>query len=154
MFALLAAVLALAPAQALAADWPQSGWNADSSRHDPFETTIGPANASDLDLRWKVSTGGSYPRMAVAGGVLYVAAGELAAVDAKTGVQLWTSGIRPGWSNSYTAVADGAVYVGSDDRRSHDGSVTSTSSGSRWACCSAGSARRHQHVQGGDPGRR
>jgi outer membrane protein assembly factor BamB len=113
LLALIAAVLALVPAPARATDWPQSGFDPEGTRHNPFETALGPRNVSDLTHAWGVSVpriGTSFPQIAVAGGVMYAVTDQLSAYDADSGALLWTKGVLFSWPLA-PAVANGAVYV-------------------------------------------
>jgi len=61
--------------------------------------------------RWSFPAGSSAP-VAVANGVVYLCAGNVIALNAKTGAQLWTSGDNFGQETS-PVVANGVVYLGS-----------------------------------------
>ncbi len=110
--ALLAASLALAPAQARAGNWPQLGGSADHSRHNASETAIGPANIAGLRVDWTATIPGAFAEPAVWGGVVYVSStrGALFAISERTGAQLWFASTGQAVAGS-PAVANGVVYV-------------------------------------------
>jgi outer membrane protein assembly factor BamB len=101
-------------------DWPQYGFDAAHSGHNPREDVLDPANVADLTSAWTVTvepggglaTGFSSP--AVVKGVVYIGTedGTVYALDAWTGAVRWShdTGFTHNWSSP--AVARGAVYIG------------------------------------------
>jgi outer membrane protein assembly factor BamB/serine/threonine protein kinase len=64
--------------------------------------------------KWEVDAGGGSAPLTVANGLLYVSSDKLYALDAQTGQKKWA--VLPGGGvSSSPAVANGFVYVGSDD---------------------------------------
>src|SRR6476660_3550517 len=96
-----------------ACDWPQSRYGPDRTGFNPFETTISPANVSQLRMRWSQYTH-SYQAVTaasvIASGTLYVGTDKLYALDANSGSARWSSGAI-GIAKASPAVDDGAVYV-------------------------------------------
>jgi polyvinyl alcohol dehydrogenase (cytochrome) len=96
------------------------GNDSTNSRHQPFERTIGPANASRLALKWTATTAGDISATpAVVNGAVYCGdfGGMLWKLDAATGAILWQFGAGSS-VNSGPAVVDGTVYWGSGYSRS------------------------------------
>ncbi|MDP1807650.1 MAG: PQQ-binding-like beta-propeller repeat protein, partial [Acidimicrobiales bacterium] len=112
----------------LAADWPEFRFGPGNTGLNPAETAIGAGNVGSLATAWTAPTGnGVYSSPAVANGTVYVGSddGKLYAFDAagvtncsagppRTCSPLWTAATG-GAIRSSPAVADGTVYVGSDD---------------------------------------
>jgi outer membrane protein assembly factor BamB len=97
-------------------NWAMFGFQPAGGRWNPYENQLGTGNANELRLDWSYTTGAyvvSSP--AVANGVVYVGSddGNVYALDAKTGANLWS--FATGGGASSPAVVDGVVYVGSDD---------------------------------------
>jgi len=104
-------------------DWTTFGFAPSGGRYNNGETEIGVGNVATLTTAWTAS-GNFSSSPAIAGGVVYAVAGtQLQAFSANgtTGCSgspasctpLWTAEMGGGLSTP--AVADGAVYVGSDD---------------------------------------
>ena len=112
VIALLAAALALAPAQARAGNWLQLGGSAGHSRHNATETAIAPANVASLRIDWTATIPGAFAEPVVWGGVVYVSSARngLFAISERTGAQLWFVSTGQAVSGS-PAIANGAVYV-------------------------------------------
>jgi polyvinyl alcohol dehydrogenase (cytochrome) len=73
--------------------WPVAGQNLDNSRSQPFEHSIGRLNVSKLATQWAFTTGaGVSATPTVMGDAVYFPdwAGNLYAVDKRTGRQLWS----------------------------------------------------------------
>jgi outer membrane protein assembly factor BamB len=99
----------------LQTDWPMFGFNAQHTHFNPYENVLNPANVSSLVLDWRYNTGGGiYGSSPVeVNGIVYASSsGGTYALKATTGAYLWSYPIT---SNSSPAVANGVVYVGSDD---------------------------------------
>jgi glucose dehydrogenase len=80
---------------------------ANMERWNPCERVLGVKNVNNLSLKWSYDTAnyvGSSPT--VANGVVYVASGDVYALNAKTGQTLWTYAIG-GKLYSSPAVKDG-----------------------------------------------
>jgi outer membrane protein assembly factor BamB len=113
---------------AFAADWPTFRSDTAHSGLNPAESAIGAGNVGALAPAWTAPTGsGVYSSPAIANGTTYVGSddGKLYAVDAagasncsagppRTCAPLWTAATG-GTVRSSPAVANGNVYVGSDD---------------------------------------
>src|SRR5215213_6221258 len=85
-----------------AATWLQSGQDSANTRSQPSETAITVGNAGTLAPRWTFTTGGDISATpAVDGTMVYVPdwAGNLFAVDKRTGAQVWSKTI-----SEYTGV--------------------------------------------------
>jgi outer membrane protein assembly factor BamB len=99
-------------------DWTQ--FHRDNmQRWNPYETLLGVGNVKSLQNRWQtliqqssIFSAPSTP--AVANGVIYLGSSALYALNANTGIVLWTY-YTGGDVESSPAVANGVVYVGSDD---------------------------------------
>jgi uncharacterized repeat protein (TIGR01451 family) len=108
-----------AQAQSSPADWTE--FHRDNmQRWNPYETVLGVNNVGELKLKWQNAASISLPSPAVVNGVVYVGAndGHVYALNASTGVQLWSSFVGYPVPSS-PAVANGMVYFGSG----HDASV-------------------------------
>jgi len=84
---------------------------------DPAHTgqQPGPAPATNPRLAWRFDAGSEvYGTPALADGVLYITtkSGDLIAVDAASGKQVWRRGLSDYVVRSSPAVVDGVVYVG------------------------------------------
>lgn len=108
-------------AWAQASQWTSSGQNSSNTRHQAIETRISPATVSRLDVKWVFNTAGDVSATpAVDGERVYFPdwAGNLYAVDRRTGQQLWKQSIPaltsiPGdKARSTPAVSHGKVFVG------------------------------------------
>jgi polyvinyl alcohol dehydrogenase (cytochrome) len=108
---------------ARATDWPSFGANADNTANNA-QTTINIGNIGSLHPQWTYTTGGDVSaRAALAQGVLYFPdwGGNVSAVDAQTGSQVWSHQLSdyglPANTHSRTtpAVADGIVYLGTQE---------------------------------------
>src|SRR3984957_10430023 len=102
--------------------WSEFGFIPSGGRFNPHERTLSPRNAHQLHKLWSFFTGCNGPicggsSAAVANGVVYVGSydGNVYALDAATGVKLW-SFATGGEVFSSPAVANGVVYVGSNDQ--------------------------------------
>src|SRR5580658_552100 len=85
-----------------AAEWSMAGQNLGDTRDQPAETTISNTNVSSLVVKWSYTTAGSVSATpAVANSAVYFPdwAGNLYALDASSGQQLWSTTI-----SSYTGI--------------------------------------------------
>ncbi len=112
---ILAAVLFAVPS-ALAQNWPTFGFVPAGGRYNTAETKISTSNVGSLAPIWNFTGAGTYSASsaAVVGGVAYVASGdgEVYALNATTGAQLWKFPAEP--TSAFTsspAVSNGVVYV-------------------------------------------
>jgi polyvinyl alcohol dehydrogenase (cytochrome) len=91
---LLAAAAASAVAES--SDWPSAGQNLSNTRHQAAEQRIGPQTVGRLGVKWVFNTAGDVSATpAVDGQRVYFPdwAGQLYAVDRRTGAQVWKSSI-------------------------------------------------------------
>lgn len=100
--------------------WPQFGYDNGNTAFNPYESVLSPANVSTLQLEWHDHVGkldsGARSAPSIVNGIAYVGSrsGSLYAMDARTGLVLWTASTgREIYSTP--AVVDGVVYVGSQD---------------------------------------
>jgi outer membrane protein assembly factor BamB len=99
-------------------DWRQSGFDAQHTRFNPFETTLTRSNVGHLTPAFAapVQTG---PDPVVVGGTAYLSssgAGDVQALDAGTGSVRWTANAcNQGQQTSAPAFAMGAIWVGLND---------------------------------------
>ena len=99
-------------------DWPD--FHRDNTvRWNPNETVLSPSSVGGLKLKWTFATGSSHyvyedSSPVAVNGVVYFASinGNVYAVDARTGAQLW-SFLSTSIIYSTPTVANGVVYVGS-----------------------------------------
>jgi outer membrane protein assembly factor BamB len=111
VIALLAALVALAPAQAWAGDWPQLGGSAERSNYNATESTIGLANVAKLKIDWTASVPGVFSMPVTGGGLVYVnSSSGVFALSERTGARVWTGASQSPLSGS-PAFANGRVYV-------------------------------------------
>ena len=85
-----------ATAMAASSDWPSAGQNLANTRHQATEQRIGPQTAGRLGVKWVFNTAGDVSATpAVDGQRVYFPdwAGQLYAVDRRTGAQVWKSSI-------------------------------------------------------------
>ena len=94
-------------------DWRQFHFSADHAGMNPYENVLDPKTVGNVVLRWTYNVGivpASAP--AVAEGVAYAGSTKMYAIDAKTGVDIWS---YDGLNASQPAVENGVVYsVGED----------------------------------------
>jgi len=119
---LVAGGVALAiTAPGIAADWPETSFNAGHTSYNAQETTISPSNVSGLQVLWGVGVPGGVTAFALHAGKIYAqgqgASGvpNLAAIDAGSGTTLWTittGNDGNGSSNVTIAVGSGLIFVG------------------------------------------
>jgi outer membrane protein assembly factor BamB len=124
---LLVAAATLFPSTGVSAartvDWPQLGFDAGHSGFNPHERLITQQNVNQLQQLWSVNLFASTGDMVESGGVLFTpeSNGELYALDAKTGNQLWSfySGVQYGWNTGTVGVATDAGLVFTECNTSH-----------------------------------
>ena len=98
-------------------DWPQLGFDSGHSGFNPYEHRIGIQNVGSLQQLWTFTLDNWPGDIVEESGVLYVpsASGELFAVDASNGNQLWEfdSGVPYGWNTGTNGVAvdSGLVFT-------------------------------------------
>jgi outer membrane protein assembly factor BamB len=101
-------------------DWRQFHFDAEGTRLNPFENVLNPNTVGNLQLKWTYTTGSDvFSSPAVTNGVVYVGSDDynVYALDARTGVKLWSYATGYGWGvDSSPAVTSGVVYIGSDDQ--------------------------------------
>jgi glucose dehydrogenase len=97
-------------------NWRQFHFD-NGTRFNPFENVLNPNTVGNLGTKWSYNTVGSENydcSPAVTNGVVYVAAGNLYALNAATGSLLWSFDAGDNLLSS-PAVANGVVYFGSSD---------------------------------------
>jgi polyvinyl alcohol dehydrogenase (cytochrome) len=113
-------------------DWPSGGQNLGDTRYQANETTINNTNVSSLAVKWTFTTGASVSATpTVEDGQVYFPdwAGNLYALDANTGKQIWETqvsnytGIPNDVSRTSPAVYNNELIFGDDLSESgpHDG---------------------------------
>ena len=96
--------------------WLEFGFIPSGGRFNSNERILSPRDVHRLHKQWSYTTGsGVFSSPAVYKGVVYVDSedGNVYALDAATGVKLWS--YNTGTFDSSPAVVNGVVYVGSDD---------------------------------------
>jgi outer membrane protein assembly factor BamB len=95
-------------------NWSSFGFDAQNSRFNAYEQTIGTKNVSQLTLAWSQSIIVEYASPVVANGLLYIETGSVfEAYNITTGALQWQDtfrGIAP-----VAAVAQGIVYIAATD---------------------------------------
>ena len=103
--------------------WSSSGQDLGDTRNQPNEVTINTSNVGSLVVKWSFTTGASVSATpAVAGGQVYFPdwAGNLYALDANTGQQIWQTqistytGIPNDVSRTTPAVYNNELILGDD----------------------------------------
>lgn len=113
---------------AWADSWPMFGQNVRNSADQTTESTISPANVSQLNVKWTYTAAGDVSaRAAVVNNVVYFPdwGGYLNAVNAATGLAVWKTdlasyGLTGSANGIYRArttpaVVDGVVYLGTQE---------------------------------------
>ena len=110
------------------ADWTE--FHRDNmQRWNPYETVLGVEGAAGLQLKWKIPGLGVLSNQnspAVVNGVIYIGSGDVFALNAGTGTQLWRYSAVPSGGGGVLhspAVVNGVVYVGATDFRGASGKV-------------------------------
>lgn len=108
-------------AASLNSGWPSAGHDLQNTRNQNAESKINAANVENLDVRWAFTTGGDVSATpAVDGSNIYFPdwAGNLYAVDQKTGVQIWSrqiseyTGLPGDISRATPAIYNGYLIFG------------------------------------------
>ncbi len=94
-------------------DWAQFRYAPRNTGNNPYENVLGPANVANLKVSWFLNAGTNRATPVVVGGVAYIAAGNMDALNAATGTQIWSAAIG---ADTSPAVVGGVVYVGSYDK--------------------------------------
>jgi polyvinyl alcohol dehydrogenase (cytochrome) len=105
----------------LSSSWPSAGHDLQNTRNQDTETKIKPTNVANLGVKWAFTTGGDVSATpAVDGPNVYFPdwAGNLYALDQKTGTQIWShkisdyTGIAGDTSRVTPAIVDGYLIFG------------------------------------------
>jgi polyvinyl alcohol dehydrogenase (cytochrome) len=115
-------------ASSLSSSWPSAGHDIQNSRSQNAESKINPTNAANLAVKWAFTTGGDVSATpALDGPNVYFPdyAGNLYALDQKTGAQVWShkisdytgipgdnSRVTPAVFNGYLIFGNQGGYVG------------------------------------------
>ena len=100
--------------QAVATSGIMAGFDAQHSKHNPYETILGVNNVARLVPAWQQQEfSGTFSSPMVVNGTIYVANdfNEVYAFNAAGGQQEWSTTIKPAIESS-PAVANGSVYLG------------------------------------------
>lgn len=100
----------------IAANWTQSGYNAQHTGYNPLETTLTRSNVGHLVKAFSVPVQDAGPSPLVVNGIAYVSAAEsgvVEAVNATTGAPVWTNFAAA--ASSAPVFAMGRLWVGVDD---------------------------------------
>lgn len=98
--------------------WGDFGFDFAHHRENTYEQTVGPSNATNLNLKWSASTAPPYDGSPVyANGVVYIATddGYLNAYDAITGTLKWKFNSKTGYQSVSSPLVDpttGIVFFG------------------------------------------
>jgi len=98
-------------------NWSEFHFDADGTRLNPYENALNPNTVESLALKWTYATGGYvWSSPAVANGVVYVGSydGNIYALDARTGVKLWSYQTDSHEDFSSLTVGNEVVYVSTD----------------------------------------
>ncbi len=121
--------------------WPMAGNNYLNTGSQPFETTIGPSNASQLAVKWTATTHGDVSATpAVVGGFVYVPdwGGWFSKINAQTGAVVWShqisgyDGVTGAVSRTSPAVSGSTVYIG-DLNGAHLLAINTATGTLRWS---------------------
>ncbi|HJT56741.1 MAG TPA: PQQ-binding-like beta-propeller repeat protein [Ktedonobacteraceae bacterium] len=108
----ISGLIASARFQLLPADWTAFGFGPTHSHFNPYENQLSSSTVSHLTQAWSFPAASDFDSSpAVVGGVMYLVAGSLFAIDAASGTQLWKLDVEDGFQGS-PAVANGMVYIG------------------------------------------
>jgi outer membrane protein assembly factor BamB len=95
-------------------NWPQVGFDSGHSGYNPKEKTLSRSNVAGLTMLWSTSTGSGNTTYGLVseGGVLYgMSYNELYALNASTGVPIWSSAGYAGNGGTAPAVAGNLVLA-------------------------------------------
>lgn len=100
-------------------NWPIFGFDAQSTKFNPYEKTLSPSNVSKLKLAWQ-QIGQNYgytDSQEVVNGVVYIIEddGTVQAFNALSGKLEWSRPLRASASSTSVVVENGLVYVGGSD---------------------------------------
>lgn len=95
-------------------NWSEVGFNLKGKRYNAWENVISPSNVNQLDVSWATPVFDSGLTSPAYNGTVYVSGWDTTfAFNATTGAQLWA--VATDSSLSSPTIANGTVYVGSDD---------------------------------------
>jgi len=92
--------------------WPQFGHDAQSTRASE-DTTLSPENVTNLEKKWSIDLRGCTSTPAVVDGVVYVGDwfGNVRALNADTGKEVWAEKVSDGSIDDSPLVANDRVYI-------------------------------------------
>jgi len=98
-------------------NWSQFRFGESLTGQNPYENVLNRSTVGLLDLEWTFPTRYEVTAPAVFGGMIYFGSGDgnVYAVKASTGTELWSFPTNGAVVYSDAAVAKGIVYVGSED---------------------------------------
>jgi eukaryotic-like serine/threonine-protein kinase len=100
-------------------DWSQFRFGPEREGSNPFENVLNPHTVGDLNVKWSYNTGpyNAWGSPIVVDGMVYVSSdSDLYALNAKTGNLRWKfTPAKEDFIDSYPAVANGVVYLGTDN---------------------------------------
>jgi outer membrane protein assembly factor BamB len=113
--ALVILLLGLVP-MAGAANWAQTYYNGAHTGYNSTEKTLGVSNVPSLQLLWAAGVAGGVTNLAVDEDVVYATgqANDLVALNATTGVQLWSANTGGNTGTNAIATGGGLVFVQCD----------------------------------------
>jgi polyvinyl alcohol dehydrogenase (cytochrome) len=99
-----------------AAAWTMFGRDHANTRHSVGESTLSAANVARIEERWRWDGAAVTSTPAVVDGIVYVATwdGELLALDADDGGEVWTSALQDGMLSPSPFVSDDSIYIAGD----------------------------------------
>jgi eukaryotic-like serine/threonine-protein kinase len=135
---LTAPTVAATGTTSVSAAWTQSGYNAQHTRNNPFETTLTRSDVGHL-VRAFITMTKTGPDPIVVGGVAYLSnsgSGFVQAIDARQGAVKWTANAcRQGQATTAAAFSVGKLWVGLNDPSI---AAVESTSGATFACPSPG----------------
>jgi outer membrane protein assembly factor BamB len=102
----------------IAANWTQSGYNAQHTGYNPLEKTLTRLNVGHLVQAFSAPVQDAGPPAIVVNGIAYVSntgGADVDAVNATTGAPVWTNFNSIGAQSTSPAFSTGRVWVGVDD---------------------------------------
>jgi polyvinyl alcohol dehydrogenase (cytochrome) len=103
------------PPDAVTASWPEFGFDAGNTRHNPDEAVITPDNVGELEELWSIDgLDGVTSTPTIVDGVVYVGdfTGAVHAYQAEDGAEVWTTELDAGAVYGSPAVAGDRVFAG------------------------------------------